>query len=87
MLAVKVRLYVLPVPAAGVPLNMPFEVLKLMPVGSVPPSDTVGVGEPVAVTKNEPALPAINVVLFALVIAGGEPPGGAVPGLIFITVL
>jgi len=37
----------------------------------VPVSLKVGWGRPVAVTVNEPAVPAVNVVLFPLVMAGG----------------
>ena len=57
-------------PAPGVPLNTPVVALNVTPLGSVPVSLRVGVGEPVAVTVNVPAVPTVNVVLFALVIAG-----------------
>ena len=43
------------------------------PLGSAPVSLNVGAGEPVAVTVNVPAVPTVNVVLFALVI--GRRPG------------
>src|SRR5579871_5606679 len=70
LLAVKTRLYVPPVPVAGVPLRTPVLVLKVTPLGSVPDSLSVGVGEPVAVTVNVPADPAVNAALFALVMLG-----------------
>ena len=54
--------------AVGVPLRTP--ALKVTPVGSAPDSVIVGAGNPVAVTVNEPATPTVNVVLFALVMAG-----------------
>jgi hypothetical protein len=40
------------------------------PAGKAPVSLNVGVGEPVAVTVNVPAVPTVKVVVFALVIAG-----------------
>jgi len=52
----------------GVPDKTPPE--KVTPVGRVPASVIVGVGEPVAVTVNVPAVPTTKVVLFALVMAG-----------------
>jgi hypothetical protein len=69
--AVKVMLNTPPV--VGVPLSVPDPLWLSMndtPVGSAPLSLRLGVGYPVAVTVNEPATPAVNVVLFALVIAG-----------------
>ena len=54
----------------AVPLSKP-AVLNVTPLGSIPLSLNVGVGKPVAVTVNDPAVPAVNVVLFALVMAGG----------------
>jgi hypothetical protein len=71
LLAVKVMLYAPPVPAAGVPLSTPVEGLKVTPLGNVPVTVKVGAGRPVAVTVNEPAVPAVNVVIFPLVIPGG----------------
>ena len=69
--AVKVRLYVPPVPAAGVPLKTPVAALKVTPLGSVPPvKESVGAGTPLAVTVKVPAVPTTNVVLFVLVNAG-----------------
>ncbi len=45
---------------------------KVIPVGSVPAWDSVGAGEPVAATANEPGEPAVNVVPLALMIAGAD---------------
>ena len=56
--------------AVGVPLNTPVAVLNVTPAGRAPDSLRVGVGEPVAMTVKVPAVPAVNVALFALVIAG-----------------
>ena len=39
-------------------------------MGSAPVSVSAGVGNPVVVTVNVPAVPVVNVVLSALVIAG-----------------
>jgi hypothetical protein len=47
---------------------------NVTPLGSVPVSRSDGVGVPVAVTVKLPAVPTVNVVLFALVIAGAVPP-------------
>jgi hypothetical protein len=61
------------VPDAGVPLSVavPFPLLtNVTPLGSAPLSLTDGVGVPVAVTVKLPAVPTVNVVLLALVIAG-----------------
>jgi hypothetical protein len=58
---------------AGVPLSVavPFPLLvNVTPLGSVPVSLSVGVGLPVAVPVNVPAVPTVNVVLLPLVIAG-----------------
>ena len=78
LLAVNVRLYVPPVPAAGVPLSVPVLLplsTNVTPPGSdAPPLAIVGVGYPVVVTMNEPALPTVKVVLVALVIAGASTP-------------
>ncbi len=57
-------------PEAGIPESVLVDALKLTPEGSAPDSLTVGVGEPVAVTENEPEVPRMKVVLFALVMAG-----------------
>jgi len=69
LLAVKLMLYVPPVPVAGVPLNTPVATLKVTPLGKVPDSLRLGAGKPVAVTVNEPAAPTVKVALLALVIA------------------
>jgi hypothetical protein len=74
LLAVMVKVYVPPLPDAGVPLSVavPFPLLtKVTPLGNVPVSASVGVGDPVVVTVKLPAAPTVNVVLLALVIAGG----------------
>jgi hypothetical protein len=52
---------------------------NVTPLGSVPVSDTEGAGVPVVVIAKLPAVPAVNVVLLALLIAGAvelpsEPP-------------
>jgi hypothetical protein len=44
--------------------------LRVTPVGNVPATAKVGVGTPVAVTENIPAVPTVKVVASALVIAG-----------------
>jgi hypothetical protein len=62
-----VMLYVPPAPVAGVPLSTP--ALKVTPLGKFPDSLIVGTGNPVAVTANDSAVPAVNVVLPPLVIA------------------
>ena len=77
LLAVNVRGYVPPVPDAGVPLSVPVPLplsLNVTPLGSVPASLSDGVGAPVVVTVNVPAVPTVNVVLFALVMLGAVPP-------------
>jgi hypothetical protein len=56
-------------PVGGVPLRTPVVALKVNQVGSVP-AETVTAGMPVAVTVNEPCVPAVKVVLGALVNAG-----------------
>src|SRR5260370_1409120 len=70
-----VKEYWLPVPLAGVPLSVPVPFplsTKAIPPGSDSPTALkLGVGVPVAVTVNEPALPTTKVALFALVMAGG----------------
>jgi len=73
LLAVKVIEYALPVPTAGVPESVPVPFplsLKVTPLGSAPVSVSDGVGVPVVVTENVPAVPTVNVVLLALVITG-----------------
>ena len=58
-------------PKAGVPPSTPVVGFKVTPLGNTPVSVNVGVGNPVAVTVNVPAVPTVNVVLFALVMVGG----------------
>ncbi len=62
-----------PVPAAGVPARVavpsPLST-NVTPVGNAPVSLSAGVGNPVVVTVNVPAVPVVNVVVSALVIAG-----------------
>jgi len=73
LLAVKVSTNIPPLPDAGVPLKVavPFPLFtNVTPLGSVPVSVRVGVGAPVVVTVKLPAVPTVNVVVFALVIAG-----------------
>jgi hypothetical protein len=77
LLAVKVSGYVPPAPDAVVPLRVPVPFplsLNVTPLGSAPVSLSEGVGLPVAVTVKLPAVPTVNVVLLALVIAGDVPP-------------
>ena len=70
--AVRLSEYTPPVPAAGVPARvavpLPLSV-KLSPVGTVPVLLMAGVGDAVAVVVivNEPAVPTVKEVLFALV--------------------
>jgi hypothetical protein len=72
LLALMVIGYVPTVPVAGVPLKTP-AVLRVTPVGSVPVvTVNVGTGEPVAITLKLPAMPAVKVVVFRLVIMGAE---------------
>jgi hypothetical protein len=70
--AVNVIGYVPPVPASGVPDNMPVVVSNITPDGNGPDSDKVGVGKPVAVTVKCPSEPTVNVVDVAVVIAGAS---------------
>ena len=59
-------------PAAGVPERMPVEGSKVTPAGSVPATDRVGAGNPVATTVWLPALPMLKLAVAALVIAGAS---------------
>ena len=59
-------------PAVAVPLSTPVAALSVTPAGKAPVSENVGAGKPVAATVNVPAVPATNVALFALVIAGAS---------------
>jgi len=61
--------YIPPVLAAAIPLRVPVAAVNVTPVGSEPVSLSVGVGLPVAVTVNVPAVPTVKVALFVLVIA------------------
>jgi hypothetical protein len=86
LLAVSVSVYIPPLPDAGVPLSVavPFPLFtNVTPLGSVPVSVNVGVGDPVVVTVKLPAVPTVNVVLLALVIAGAicvaAPPNATIP--------
>ena len=55
--------------------------LKVTPLGSAPDSVRDGVGVPVVVTVKLPAVPTVNVVLFALVMLGAVPPPPPLAGL------
>jgi len=68
--AVKVKSYVPPAPAKGVPLKTPVDELNEMPFGNVPVSASVGAGDPFAVTIKYEFIPTVNVALSALVIVG-----------------
>ena len=60
-------------PAAGVPASVAVPLplsTKVTPEGSAPVPVSVEFGNPVVVTVNVPAVPVVNVVLAALVIAG-----------------
>ena len=51
---------------------MPVAAVKVTPVGRVPVIERVGIGEPVAVTVNAPAVPSVKLVLLALVMMGAS---------------
>src|SRR6266545_4065015 len=76
LFAVMVIGYVPPVPGSGVPASVAVPSLlltKVTPPGSAPVSlmfIDAPVGKPVVVTVNVPAVPTLNVVLLALVMAG-----------------
>jgi hypothetical protein len=75
LVAVIVIGYVPPVPAAGVPLNVPVPVpvsTNVTPFGSAPLAVIDGFGFPVAVTVKLPPEPTANVVALALVIDGAD---------------
>ena len=61
-------------PAAGVPLSVPVPLplsTNVTPPGSATPLRVIaGAGKPVVVTVNVPGGPTVNVVRFALVMAG-----------------
>jgi hypothetical protein len=56
----------------GVPESTPVVLLKVTPAGNAPATENVGAGKPVAVTVNVPAVPTLNMVALALVIAGAD---------------
>ena len=61
------------VPGAGIPASVPVPFplsTNVTPLGSAPVSVKDGLGKPVEVTANVPAVPTVNVVLLALVMAG-----------------
>ena len=71
--AVKVRLYVPLVPAAGVPLSVAVPLwlsANVTPLGRAPASLRLAIGKPVVVTMKLPADPTVNVALLTLVMAG-----------------
>ena len=73
LLALIVSKYDPPVAAPCVPLNVAVPLPlspKVTPAGSAPLSVIVPTGDPLVVTVNVPAFPTVNVVAFALVIAG-----------------
>jgi hypothetical protein len=61
------------VPAVGTPLNTFVAALNVTPLGSAPISVSIGVGEPIVVTVNDPTTPTVNVVVFAVVMVGATP--------------
>ena len=68
--------YTPPVPAAGVPASaaVPSPLsTNVTPDGREPVSESAGAGLPDVVTANDPALPVVNVVVAADVIAGAVP--------------
>src|ERR1700719_469296 len=73
LVAVKFRLNGLPVADEGEPLSVavpsPLS-LKVSPTGRAPDSARDGVGTPVVVTLKDPKVPAENVAVLPLVIAG-----------------
>jgi hypothetical protein len=70
LVAVIVTWYVPPVPPAGVPDNAPVAVLKLTPFGRRPEIESVGAGDPVAVTWKLKLRPTVAIVEIALVKTG-----------------
>src|SRR5512143_2940669 len=62
------------------PLSKPAE-SSVTPLGSEPVKLNVGNGVPVAVTLNEPALPTVNAVLFALEMLGACDTSNVPPAL------
>ncbi len=73
LLAVNVMGYIAAVPDAGVPLSVPVPSLlstNVTPLGSAPVSIKDGTGKPVVITVNDAETPTVNMVLFALMMAG-----------------
>jgi hypothetical protein len=73
LLAVNVRLWD-PLATADVQASVPVLFLlsvNVAPLGNAAVSANVAIGKPVAVTVNDPAVPAVKLVLLALVMAGG----------------
>src|SRR5688572_22464593 len=70
LLALSVSEYVPPLPPAGVPESTPVVVFSVTPLGRLPVTPNVGAGSPDAVTVKLPALPTVNVLELAEVIAG-----------------
>ncbi len=68
--AVKLKLYVPAIPAAGVPLRTPVAVSNAMPVGRVSPLTAKEAGELLAATVKLPAMPTVKAVTFAEVMVG-----------------
>ncbi len=67
-------------PAAGVPARVAVPLwlsVNVTPAGSEPVLVIAGIGDPVVPTVNVPALPAVKVALFALVMVGAVPPPAA----------
>ena len=58
-------------PRAEVPASTPVAGVKVTADGNDPARDRLGVGVPVAETVKVPGAPTVNVVVLALVIAGG----------------
>src|SRR3954464_10634396 len=74
LLARKIIVNVPTVPPVADPLRIPDAGSKVIPPGSAPVSLNVGVGDPVAVILKELAVPATNVALAGLLIAGATGP-------------
>ena len=66
------KLPALVVVPASVAVPFPLS-MNMIPLGRLPVSLKAGVGVPVDITVNMPAMPAVNVVLAPLVICGGVP--------------
>src|SRR6202035_5642122 len=57
----------------GVPARTPVPGVKVTPAGRAPDSARVGVGDPVAVTVKDPAVPWVKVAWLAEVMVGAVP--------------